>query len=258
MTFVISDLHGYPTEKLKMLLEKAEFGEDDFLYILGDVVDRNGDGGVSILLWLLQQYNVQLILGNHEAMLLACDFVFGDITKESIDALDKEKIELLSNYMLNGGDVTLKALRKVSRETQMDILDYLRDCPLYEAVTAGGKDYILVHSGLDEFSKDKKLSDYTSEELLWAWPELTDEYYDDIHTVFGHTPTMSYGDEYKGKIIRTRTWTNIDCGAGFGNEPVLLRLDDYAEFSLTEDEVIDVVTKNVLDKHLDAFKKLAE
>ena len=46
MTYVISDLHGYSIEKLKMLLKKANFGEDDFLYILGDVIDRNGDGGV--------------------------------------------------------------------------------------------------------------------------------------------------------------------------------------------------------------------
>lgn len=49
MTYVISDLHGYPLEKLKKLLAKADFGEDDFLYILGDVVDRNNDGGVEIL-----------------------------------------------------------------------------------------------------------------------------------------------------------------------------------------------------------------
>jgi serine/threonine protein phosphatase 1 len=41
MIYVISDLHGYPIEKLKKLLEKANFGEDDFLYILGDVIDRN-------------------------------------------------------------------------------------------------------------------------------------------------------------------------------------------------------------------------
>ena len=232
MIYVISDLHGYPTQKLKMLLEKAEFGEDDFLYILGDVVDRNGDGGVGILLWLLEQYNVQLILGNHEAMLLSCDFVFGDITEESINALDKEKIELLSNYMLNGGDITLKALRKLSREQQIDILDYLRDCPLYEAVTAGGRDFFLVHSGIDNFSKDKKISEYSPDDFIWAWPELDDEYFDDIHTVFGHTPTMNYGEEYNGKIIKTRTWTDIDCGVSNGNEPILLRLDDYKEFKL--------------------------
>lgn len=49
MTYVISDLHGYPLEKFKKLLEKADFSGDDFLYILGDVVDRNGDGGVEML-----------------------------------------------------------------------------------------------------------------------------------------------------------------------------------------------------------------
>ena len=232
MIYVISDLHGYPIEKLKRLLEKAEFGEDNFLYILGDVIDRNGDGGVGILLWLLEQYNVQLILGNHEAMLLSCDFVFGDITEESINALDKEKIELLSNYMLNGGDITLKALRKLSREQQMDILEYLRDCPLYEAVTAGSRDFFLVHSGIDNFSKDKKISEYSPDDFIWAWPELEDEYFDDIHTVFGHTPTMNYGEEYNGKIIKTRTWTDIDCGVSNGNEPILLCLDDYKEFKL--------------------------
>lgn len=74
MTYVISDLHGYSIEKLKTLLEKAGFCEDDFLYILGDVIDRNGDGGVGILRWLLPRPNVQLVLGNHEAMLLACEF----------------------------------------------------------------------------------------------------------------------------------------------------------------------------------------
>ena len=156
MTYVISDLHGYPIEKLKILLEKANFGEDDFLYILGDVIDRNGDGGVGILRWLLSQSNVQLILGNHEAMFLSCEFLFDEITDESVANFDSEKIELLSNYQLNGGDVTLKSLAKLNKEspeTVADILDYLHEAPLYEAVAAGGKDYFLCHSGIDNFEK---------------------------------------------------------------------------------------------------------
>ena len=44
MIHVISDLHGYPLEKFKMLLKKFRFCDDDELFILGDVVDRNGDG----------------------------------------------------------------------------------------------------------------------------------------------------------------------------------------------------------------------
>lgn len=234
MIYVISDLHGYPLEKLNRLLRKAEFGEHDFLYILGDVIDRNGDGGVAILEWLLTQPNVQLILGNHEAMLLACEFLFDEITDESVADLDSRKIEILSNYQLNGGDVTLRSLAKLNKaspDTVADILEYLHDAPLYEVVTAGGKDYLLLHGGLDNFSKSKRISDYTPDEILWAWPEIDDEYFEDIMTVFGHTPTMTYGEQYRNKIIQTRTWMDIDMGAGNGTtEPVLLCLDNMKEY----------------------------
>lgn len=230
MIYVISDLHGYPHKKLLALLNKAGFSKSDFLYILGDVIDRNGDGGVETLQWLMYQTNVQLILGNHEAMLLANSFVFDEITEDNLNTLTAEKIDMLTRYQLDGGDVTLKTMQKLPKETQQDILDHLRDCPLYETITIGGSSYILVHSGLDNFAPDKRIEDYTAEELLWAWPELTDVYYKDTMTVFGHTPTIAFGDEFEGKIIKTATWIDIDMGAGFGREPVLLRLDDMKEF----------------------------
>ncbi|MBO4432058.1 MAG: metallophosphoesterase, partial [Clostridia bacterium] len=222
-------------ETLKALLKKANFSENDWLFILGDVVDRQNDGGVEILKWLLEQPNAELILGNHEAMLLSCGFVFEEITDESIIKFDKQKMELLSNYMLNGGDVTLHAmrdLRKQDPETLESILEYLKEAPLYETVTAGGKDFLLCHSGLDNFSPDKKLSDYTADEFIWAWPELNDRYFEDVITVFGHTPTMSYGNKFKGKILKTDTWIDIDVGIPYGNNPALLRLDDLREIYL--------------------------
>ena len=235
MIYAISDLHGLELKKLKALLEKASFTDNDWLFILGDVIDRKNDGGVEILQWLLSQPNAQLILGNHEAMLLACDFIFEEITDESIDQFDARKMELLSNYMLNGGDATLKALRDLSKEdpeTLEYILEYLRETPLYETVSTGGKDFLLCHSGLDNFSRGKKLSDYTADEFIWASPSLSTEYFDDLITVFGHTPTFSYGEEYRGKIIKTDTWIDIDVGIPYGNHPALLRLDDMQEFYL--------------------------
>lgn len=235
MIYVISDLHGYPLVKFKKLLEQAAFSDDDFLYLLGDCIDRNGDGGVEMLCWLLEQPNVQLILGNHEAMLLACAFVFEEITEESINALTAEKMGLLQQYMQNGGDVTLKALRELRNRAPdliADIFDYLHDAPLYEAVSAGGKDFLLLHSGIDHFEKDKKLSQYAQDDFLWTWTSLETDYFDEIITVFGHTPTLTYGEEYTGKILKTRTWIDIDVGAGFGQEPVLLRLDDFEEFRM--------------------------
>lgn len=232
MTYVISDLHGYRIEKLKELLEKANFSENDRLYILGDVIDRNGDGGIGVLQWLIKEPNAELIMGNHEAMLLACDFIFENVTDAFLEDFDEKKNRLLINYLFNGGGVTLRNLAKLDVEARYKIVDYLRSCPLYKKVNINGEKYILVHAGLDNFSPDKKISDYSTNELLWAEPELNDEYYDDVHTVFGHTPTYLFGKEYNGKIVKTRTWTCIDCGAASGNEPVLFRLDDKKEFKL--------------------------
>lgn len=235
MIYAISDLHGYPLANFKKLLEKAAFSNDDFLYLLGDCIDRNGDGGVEMLCWLLEQPYVQLILGNHEAMLLACSFVFEEITEETINALTAEKMGLLQQYMQNGGDVTLKALRELRNRAPdliAELFDYLHDAPLYEAVSAGGKDFLLLHSGIDHFEKAKKLSQYAQDDFLWTWTSLETDYFDEIITVFGHTPTLTYGEEYTGKILKTRTWIDIDVGAGFGQEPVLLRLDDFEEFRM--------------------------
>ena len=128
MTYVISDLHGYPVKKLEVLLDKAGFGYNDTLYILGDVIDRNGDGGVGILLWLLAKPNARLILGNHEAMLLSCAFALNEDFEENMTGKEADDYFI---YTFNGGEVTLESLRALPVEKQKAILDYLRACPLY-------------------------------------------------------------------------------------------------------------------------------
>jgi len=233
--YVTSDLHGLEVERLEALLKKVNFSDSDWLYILGDVVDRTNDGGVSLLEWCIYQPNVQLVLGNHEAMLLACDFLFDEISDESIERLSGEKLAVLERYMRNGGDVTLNSLKKLNaedRETLLDILDYLRDAPLYETVSAGGKDFILVHGGLKNFSPERKLCEYEPDELLWCRPLPHDKYFTDITTVVGHTPTFIYERVEKGKILKMPTWINIDVGVPYGHSPALLRLDDLEEFYL--------------------------
>ena len=230
MIYVISDLHGYPHDKFLELLCKAGFGKEDYLFVLGDVVDRNGDGGVETLQWLIMQPNAELILGNHEAMLLACSFVFDEINTETIAAFDAEKMGILTDYLNNGGGATLKAMRALSREQQEDILGYLRESPVYDIAQAGGKTYLLVHAGLENFRPDRKLSEYTPGELIWKSPQIGENYYPQATVVFGHRPTFTYGEGYRGTTIRTRTWIAIDAGAAYGERPVLLRLDDLREF----------------------------
>ena len=232
MIYVTSDLHGYPLENFLGLLEQADFGEEDFLFVLGDVIDR-GSQGAELLQWLAEQPNVQLILGNHEAMLLSCQFLFQQVSEESLSELDEEKIRLLNLWMRNGAAPTLAGLRKLLKE-QPDvlegILDYLHDAPLYDTVEAGGRRYVLVHAGLGNFAADKPLWDYEAEELLWERPDLQTEYFKDATVIFGHTPTLFFGEDFRGKAVRTDSWICIDSGAAAGGSPMLLRLDDLREF----------------------------
>ena len=233
MTYIISDLHGYSLEKFKKLLTKAGFGEDDYLYILGDVIDRNGDGGIEMLQWLMYQYNIQMLLGNHEAALLSCAFLFDEVTEESIAAMDTEKMQLFAEWTANGGDITVRELGKLNKENPAavaDILDFLRDLPLYERVSAGGREFLLVHAGLGNFAPDKAIEDYTADDLIWHRPNIDERYFEDIYTIFGHTPTAVFGKEYEGEILFTDTWACIDTGVGYDNEPILLRIEDFKEF----------------------------
>lgn len=225
MIYVTSDLHGYPLGKFKALLSKANFSERDFCMVLGDVIDRGPDG-IRLLEWMMLQPNVDMILGNHEAFLLACDFLFDAVTQERIDSLTTEKMDVLSDWLQNGGDVTLKALRETDPAQVEAIMEYLREAPLYETVSAGGREFLLVHSGLENFDKDKPLGAYTADELLWCRPSWDDRYFDEIITVFGHTPTGLFGREYADRMVQTDTWIDIDTGASSGRRPMLLRLDD--------------------------------
>ena len=231
MIYATSDLHGYPLESFKELLRKARFSDNDYLFVLGDVIDRNGDGGIDMLQWMMFQPNVELILGNHEAMLLACDFLFDEVTMASIDGLTADRLGTLSTWLSNGAQPTLDALRALrdkDAEAIGDILDYLRDAPLYDTVSVGGRDFLLVHSGMEGFSLDRKLSDYSADELLWCRPQPEQRYFDDVLTILGHTPTQYYG--CPGRAFHTPTWIDIDTGASGGKAPMLLRLDDLQEF----------------------------
>ena len=234
MTYVSSDWHGCSPKKIKALLELADFGENDFLFVIGDVIDR-GEHSAELLKYLMLAPNIELILGNHEAFLLANDWIFDEVTEESLDKIDVKKLATLQDWKDNGADATIAALRRESPETRAEILEYLRDCPLCDVACVGDTDFLLVHGGLGNFRPDKKLSEYTSAELLWERPALDTRYDlgENVKVIVGHTPTHYYGSFYKGKILHFNdSLINIDTGAASGLSPCLLRLDDMKEFYL--------------------------
>ncbi len=232
MIYVASDLHGCSVESFRALLSSAGFSEEDFLYILGDVVDR-GEHGAELLSWIIRQSNVQLLLGNHEDMLLNCDHLFREAAGEDPQEITQDQMFWYRNWMRNGAAPTVRGLRELqSRDPEQvdDILEYLRKAPLYVCVKAGGEDYVLVHSGLGHFRRHRPLKNYSRHDLLWERPTVDTVYYSGKTVIFGHTPTAFYGEEHRGRELRTDTWICIDAGVAMGEPPMLLRLDDKKAF----------------------------
>ena len=236
MIYVTADIHG-KFDQLQKLLKAACFSDEDWLFIIGDVIDRNFDGGVAILKWLLLQPNVQLILGNHEKFLLLNRWLFQEINDESVEDLDADNLALLSAWRMNGGGVTIEALSLQDEETRQSILAYLDDCPLYETVEVRERTFLLVHGGLGGFRKDRSLEDYTPQELLWERPSFDVVYAPENYTVIvGHTPTAFYGEQYKNRILKAKSFWDIDTGASAADgSPMLLCLDTLKEYYIEAD-----------------------
>lgn len=233
MIYACSDLHGR-YDKYRAMLEAIQFQSTDTLYILGDVIDRGPDG-CKILQDMMGRPNMIPILGNHEFTAAMClPWLLEEVTDQSLAALGEDQIAALSEWIGNGGGPTLRALKQLRQEERNGILEYIRDMELYAEVTAGGRSFVLVHAGLEQFSKDKPLEDYDLQDFLFARPSLDMEFYKDKYLVYGHTPTRLLHRQADGPladdIIRRGTQVAIDCGCGFGGRLGCLCLDTLEEF----------------------------
>ena len=233
MIFATSDIHGYPLDSFLRQLEKAGFSPSDQLYVIGDVIDRNGDGGVAMLRWMMRRENVTLIKGNHEAMMLECEFaLMSELSMENLRKVTLEQEHRLLRWHRNGCLVTLEHLSKLRQadpEELTRLLDYVRSAPLYAEVSVPMKRFVLVHGGLGYFDPEKGLDEYGEDDLVWTRPEPDERYWEDRMVILGHTPTSYLGGE-RGRMFLTDTWADIDTGAAGGGSPMLLRLDDMHPF----------------------------
>ena len=228
MIYAMSDIHG-EYEKFIQMLKKIEFGDDDTLFILGDVLDR-GDGSIKHLEDVSLRPNVFTLLGNHEVMALdVLDSLLVEITDENCEThIDNDVINKLLEYQLNGGDVTLKQFKALDPDHRFDLVDYLKDCNAYDVIDVGDKTFILSHTGC--IDPDKPLAEHTLLELTFTSADENAKQFDDpnIYIIAGHTPTLAING--KAEILRQGNRFDIDCGATFGGKLACLRLDDFKEF----------------------------
>ncbi len=215
MTYVMSDIHG-EYEKYRTMLDKISFGHSDVLYVLGDVIDR-GEKPFEIIYDMSCRHNVYPIIGNHELMALdVLNTLNVEITAENFDIqIDSGVVRKILDWQRNGSQSTMAEFKKLKTHMRTVLLDYMEDFAPYEALEIGDKLFILVHSGLGNFSVEKDLDDYTLEELTMMRPDYGKRCFDNenIFIVCGHTPTLAINN--KAEIFHQNNYIVIDCGATF-------------------------------------------
>ena len=228
MIYAVSDIHGC-YDKYRKLLKKINFGPDDTLYVLGDVIDRGPDG-FKIMLDMAQRPNVINLMGNHEAMAIrALSHILCAVQHGNGSALSEDASEDVELWFYNGGELSLADFLWLNGEDMQTVWDYMTDMPLYQEVTAGGQQFVLVHGGLKNFSPSRPLDDYEPDEILWCRPELDTAYYPDKYVVFGHTPVQLLKTDAPAKIYQNGNLIDIDCGCVFSGRLGCLCLDTMEE-----------------------------
>ncbi len=167
--------------------------------------ERTGEGISFNKLMLEKTLFIIPIVGNHEYMAMQClPFLSQEITEESLNQIDTEKNLKIMNCQRNGSMSTLNGFKRLDEESRKVVLDYLCSFDLYRRVSAGNKNYILVHGGLRNFSLERDLADYDIDELVWERPDYDAPYFDNVFTVTGHTPTLCIeGNERPGYLCDT-------------------------------------------------------
>ena len=226
--YAISDLHGNYELWTKV---KEWLKPSDKLFCLGDNIDRGNDG-IKIVQDMRNRENTTVLLGNHEDMLI--DYLPGSIKYNEISAL----------WFRNGGQPTFDAIKKMSKEEQLDLLEFFRNCPKrIEFVNDNKQTIILCHAGFtpgqEEAAQFLFRRGKAGEYLLWnrdhfsdIFTSIDERYNKNTYVVFGHTPVdylipekilIDHG--YRVHVSAMGHKIDIDLGAAWSNQTCLLDLN---------------------------------
>ena len=243
-TYAISDIHGCFDAFMKAL-DLVGFGDDDELYILGDIIDRGPKIGDCVR-WLVdhdangKQSNVHFIMGNHEEM---ADWSF--IGQWSDFQFDKA---FRHDWFHNGGRQTVKQLHELSSQVVNAFQRIVTHAPKAIGVDVGGEFVLMSHAGVRPAEPESEPGEWliqAEQDLLWigvGWYHSSAEA--PFPVVSGHTPTIALCDivpEYlcpdevreegrQGHVMHWGCKHCIDCGCVFGGNLGILRLDDWQAF----------------------------
>ena len=225
MIYVIGDIHG-KKDKYDEMLKKLSPKETDAVFVLGDIIDI-GDDSIEILQDMMYRANIYPVLGEHEYMAkkvlpLIANMESIDEAKSKLSGEDKEAFE---KWLTMKSEKTISDFFALGEEDKESIIDYLSEFQAFEEVEAGGKTFVLVHAGIDNFEEGKDLEDYSEEDFVFAKTDYTKVYFKNKYLITGHTPTVTIHPSLMGKVYSKKGHIALDCGAAYGGRLAAVCLD---------------------------------
>ncbi|MBE5870395.1 MAG: fructose-bisphosphatase class III [Lachnospiraceae bacterium] len=242
--YVVSDLHGQ-FEVFMEGLKEIGLGEEDQLYVIGDAIDR-GDDGIRILQYIKKHKNMDLIIGNHELLML------NSVDPDGRDRCNGEDADLW--LYGNGGTKTFAQYKKLSLKKRQSLLLWLRRRYVMKTLKIGKTTFCLTHSYYKEGMENKTYQEMEYRDvwnIVWnsmyreEWETHGPDIYGDYEYTFitGHVPVMRVRQWFAGgqnvnelSIFRKKNFIDIDGGCALGyhkglnNGALFLRLDDWKVF----------------------------
>ncbi|SEL85312.1 serine/threonine protein phosphatase 1 [Butyrivibrio sp. ob235] len=243
-TYTVSDLHGQ-YHIFQKLLEKIRFSEDDFMYVLGDAIDRGPDG-IKLLQTIKDAPNMELIIGNHEFMML--NAVAPDGSTDNFPGKDAA-LWLFSN----GGEITFEQYKGLPTEERQSLLEWLNSRVLTTLVEVSDKTFCLTHSYYNVGYIDvpfREIDYPVVWNIVWMTPYRPDIFVpvsnyteNDWQFIIGHVPVQRIAGIGSGfSAHHEKNITLIDGGCAYRGHSLLadnecgvicLKLDDMGETALT-------------------------
>lgn len=204
--WVIPDIHGC-AKTLKALIEDmVKPSKHDWLYFLGDYIDR-GPGSKEVIDYLMnlqyEDYNIRTLMGNHEDYLIKS--YEEEINLKSLFGL-KYKNRKKKEWLFHGGKETMESFKLVDlKDFPVKYLEWMKNLEYYIEL----ENFILVHAGFN-FNSEKPFEDTNS--MLWVREyDIDSNIVKNKKIIHGHVPVSL---EFIDNSIKNKSYKFIDLDNG--------------------------------------------
>lgn len=204
--WVIPDIHGC-AKTLKALIEDMiKPSKHDWLYFLGDYIDR-GPGSKEVIDYLMhlqyEDYNIRLLMGNHEDYLVKS--YEEEINLKSLFGV-KFKNRKKKEWLFHGGKETMESFKLDDlKDFPQKYVEWMKNLEYYIEL----ENFILVHAGFN-FKSENPFQD--TDAMLWVREfEIDSNAVKNKKIIHGHVPVSL---EFIDISIKNKSYKFIDLDNG--------------------------------------------